>query len=85
MPTARRQEGTPFQDSWQTFFDSLPRTSYLLVLLSLVDFGLVVGYCVWSVNRPAGAIEESLHISVALAVRCRRARQKRVLEGLQPV
>ena len=49
--------------------DSLPRTSYLLVLLSVLDVGLVIAYCVWSVNRPAGAIEESLHISVALAVR----------------
>ena len=67
------QEGTPFQDTWRQFLDSLPRTSFLLVAVSLVDLGLVIAYCVWSVNRPAGAIEESLHIAVALGVRVNAA------------
>ena len=67
------QEGTPFQDTWKQFLDSLPRTSFLLVAVSLVDLGLVIAYCAWSVNRPAGAIEESLHIAVALGVRAKSA------------
>jgi hypothetical protein len=62
------QEGAPFKDGWREFLSSLPWTSYVLVALALLDVCLVWAYCGWSVNRPGGSIEESLHIALALAV-----------------
>jgi len=62
------QEGAPFKDGWKEFLSSLSWTSYLFVAVAVVDVCLVWAYCGWSVNRPGGAIEESLHIALALAV-----------------
>ena len=62
------QEGDPFHDSLWNFFSSLPRSSALLMVFAVLDFFLVLAYCIWSVNRPGGLGEEQLHISLALGV-----------------